>query len=182
MIVEKKKFIKKVLESLKNNFSDWKVYKDQNHDYVLENKYNRFKIERDASSSLIKIVQPMSVQLSLFGGAALLRKQIKQICKKYDHDRLVVKYQTLNKLFDTRTVLVLNIEEYAKSKKQYGKEESWEELWKSAMGEFKCELDKSLCGEIIYIQPDWRYDVYMYFEREEDMAFVILKYSDFLKM
>ena len=38
MIAEEKKFIKKVLESLKNDFSDWKVYKNIGDGYIIENK------------------------------------------------------------------------------------------------------------------------------------------------
>ena len=184
MIAEKKKFIKTVLESLKNNFSDWKIYKSRVDEYVIENKYNKFKIERDLYPARIKIIQPIEVNLSIFSGAGALRRKIKRICKQYDHGQLVHKFQTLNKLFDIRTVLILDIDLYTKNKNKNKnkKIDNPEEFWEESYNDLKSELDESLSGEISYIQRQWRCDVYIYFEKEEDMSFVILKYSDFLKM
>ena len=143
MIAEEKKFIKKVLESLKNDFSDWKVYKNSGDGYIIENKYNKFKIERDNFHSRAKITQPFEVNLSLFSGALALRRKIKQICKKFDHGRLVHKFETLNKLFDIRNVLILDIDLYTTNKNKNKNISNPEEFWEKSYIDLKSELNES---------------------------------------
>lgn len=184
MIDEEKKFMRKVEESLTNNFSDWKVYKDSSGDYLIENKYNKFRIERQSGGDWIKITRPETVYLPALRGIGSFRRRIKQICHQYDHDQLVQKFQILNKLFDIRSALVLDISRYAsvRSKKENKKNKDYEEFYNKCYNDLRSELDEGLSGKVIYIHTHWRNDVYMYFEKEKDMSFVILKYSDFLKM
>lgn len=182
MIKEQKQLFEKIEESLTNHSDEWVVSKP-NHDYIIENKFNKFKIVRDRDDDYTTLKVPDEVSLGRFFSNRSLCKKIKQCCKKFDHDNLVNKYITLNELFDTRTVLILNVDRYRISlpKSIFNEDNLKGRLMrKVTVKKFYSCLKKEMTGKVKFIE--YGSICYLYFEKEKDMSFVILKYSDYLIM
>ena len=168
MIYEKKRLFNKIEKSLKDNFDEWRITvktTKADGDYILENKFNKFQIVcniwGDADISRPYEISIRSGWWFSFSADGTLLKIIQQRCKKFIQDSAIARYNTLSDFFDNRCCLIWNT-------RAVGVEHS--ELINHLLETLTGKTHAVACGR----------DVYIYFEKEEDMAFTILKHSDYL--